>query len=160
MLDDEVRIRPAEPEEAELLSDIAWRSKEYWEYPAEMMSQFDELSTITYEFVENNPTYLARNEDTGEIIGFYSIELSDDSKWWIKHLWVVLEHIGTGIGGELFLHACQTAETVGAEELNIITDPNVEEFYLHMGAEKVSEEIQKMGNTERTLLILKIRLCG
>jgi predicted N-acetyltransferase YhbS len=27
-------------------------------------------------------------------------------------LGVVPEHIGTGIGGELFLHACETAETV------------------------------------------------
>ena len=55
MLDEEVRIRPAEPEEAEILSEIAWRSREYWEYPAEMMNQFHDFSTITYEFVENNP---------------------------------------------------------------------------------------------------------
>ena len=158
MLDEEVRIRPAEPEEAEILSEIAWRSREYWDYPAEMMNQFHDFSTITYEFIENNPTYLAENEETGEIIGFYAIELLGDSKWWIKHLWVVLEHIGTGVGGALFLHACQTAETVGAEELNIIADPNVEEFYLHMGAEKVGEEIPKTDDTKRTLLTLKIRL--
>ena len=150
MLDEEVRIRPAEPEEAELLSDVAWRSKEYWEYPVDMMSHFRDFLTITDDFIEKNPTYLAENEETGEIIGFYSIELLGDSKWWIKHLWVVLEHIGTGVGGALFLHACQTAETVGAEELNIIADPNVEEFYLHMGAEKVGEEIPKTDDAKRT----------
>lgn len=158
MLDDEVRIRPAEPEEAELLSDVAWRSKEYWEYPVDMMSQFRDFLTITDDFIEKNPTYLAENEETGEIIGFYSIELFEDSKWWIRHLWVVPEHIGTGVGGELFLHACEIAETVGADELNILTDPNVEEFYLHMGAEKVGEQMQKTGDVERKLPVLMIRL--
>ena len=159
MLDDDVRIRPAEPEEAELLSDIAWLSKEYWDYPVDMMANFRDFLTITDDFIEKNPTYLAENEETGEIIGFYSIELLSDSKWWIRHLWVLPEHIGTGVGGELFLHACETAETVGADELNIIADPNVEEFYLHMGAEKAGEEIQKAGDAERMLSILKIRLC-
>ncbi len=159
MLDDDVRIRPAEPQEAELLSDIAWLSKEYWDYPVEMMVHFRDFLTITDDFIDKNPTYLAENEETGEIIGFYSIELLEDSKWWIRHLWVVPERIGTGVGGELFLHACETAETVGANELNIITDPNVEEFYLHMGAEKVGEEAQKIGDVIRMLPILKIRLC-
>ena len=68
------------------------------------------------------------------------------------------EHIGTGVGGELFLHACEIAETVGADELNIIADPNVEEFYLHMGAEKVGEKTQKNGGVDRKLPILLIRL--
>ena len=158
MLDDDVRIRPAEPEEAELLSDVAWRSKEYWEYPVDMMSHFRDFLTITDDFIEKNPTYLAENEETGEIIGFYSIELLDDFKWWIRHLWVVPERIGTGVGGELFLHACEIAETVGADELNIIADPNVDEFYLHMGAEKVGEKTQKTGGADRKLPVLLIRL--
>lgn len=158
MLDEDVRIRPAEPEEAELLSDVAWRSKEYWEYPVEMMNLFRDFLTITDDFIEKNPTYLAENEETGEIIGFYSIELLDDSKWWLKHLWVAPEHIGTGVGGELFLHACEIAETVGADELNIVADTNVEEFYLHMGAEKNGEKIQKIGGLERKLPIFLIRL--
>ncbi|MDY9920219.1 MAG: GNAT family N-acetyltransferase [Synergistota bacterium] len=158
MLDEEVRIRPAEPEEAELLSDVAWRSKEYWEYPVDMMIHFRDFLTITDDFIEKNPTYLAENEETGEIIGFYSLELFEDSKWWIRHLWVVPERIGTGVGGELFLHACEIAETVGADELNIIADPNVEEFYLHMGAEKAGEKTQKAGGVDRKLPILLIRL--
>lgn len=158
MLDDEVRIRSAEPEESELLSDIAWCSKEYWGYPVEMMDLFRDFLTIKDNFIENNPTYLAENEETGDMLGFYSIERHDEQKWWIRHLWVVPEYIGTGLGGELFLHACEMAETVGADELNIITDPNAEAFYLHMGAEKVGEKLQIAGNVERKLPILLIRL--
>ena len=124
-----------------------------------MMVHFRDFLTITDEFIENNPTYLAENEATGEILGFYAIELHDDSGWWIRHFWVVPEHIGTGSEASSSSHACETAETVGADELNIIAAPNVEEFYLHMGAERVGEEIQRAGDAERQLLIMKIRLC-
>ena len=51
MLDDDVRIRPASPEEAEDLSDIAWRSKEYWNYPVETMNEFRNFLTITEDFI-------------------------------------------------------------------------------------------------------------
>lgn len=158
MLDDDVRIRPALPEEAENLSDIAWRSKEYREYPAEMMNEFREFLTITEIFLENNPSYVAENEETGEILGFYCLELLEGNKWWLRHLWVAPEHIGTGIGGELFLHACEIAETVGSDELYILADPNGVEFYSHMGAEKAGEEIFKVGNIERILPVLHIKL--
>ncbi len=158
MLDDDVRIRPALPEEAEGLSDIAWRSKEYREYPVEMMNEFREFLTITETFLENNPAYLVENEETGEILGFYCLELLDDGKWWLRHLWVAPEHIGTGIGGKLFLHACEMAETVGAEELSILADPDGAEFFLHMGAEKVGEVTFKVGSIERILPLLHIKL--
>lgn len=158
MLDDDVRIRPAAPEDAESLSDIAWSSKEDLEYPIETMSEFREFLTITDEFITKNPSYLAENEETGELIGFYCLELSEDATWWLKHLWVKPEHIGRGIGGELFLHACEMSETVGAEELNIVSDPNVEEFFLHMGAEKNGYKTLEVGNIRRTLPWLLIKL--
>ncbi|MCE5201773.1 MAG: GNAT family N-acetyltransferase [Synergistaceae bacterium] len=158
MLDDDVRIRPVLPEEAEDLSDIAWRSKGYWEYSAEMMSEFRDFLTLSEEFLENNPCYLAENEETDEKLGFYCLEMRDDGRWWLRHLWVVPEYIGTGIGGELFLHACEMAETVGAEELYILSDPNGEEFYHHMGAEKIGMETLDIGQIKRTLPVLCIKL--
>ncbi|MEG1799702.1 MAG: GNAT family N-acetyltransferase, partial [Synergistaceae bacterium] len=134
MLDDDVRIRPASPEEAEDLSDIAWRSKEYWNYPIETMNEFRNFLTITEDFIEANPTYVIENEETEDKLGFYSLETDEDGKFWIRHMWVIPEYIGAGVGGELFLHACETAETVGASEIYIVSDPSGEEFFLHMGA--------------------------
>lgn len=158
MLDDEVRIRPALPVEAEFLSDIAWRSKEYWEYPKEMMNEFRDFLTIAEEFIEDNPTYLAENEETEEKIGFYSLEIADDGNWWLRHIWVLPEYIGTGVGGALFLHACETAETVGAGEFYILSDPNGTEFFTHLGAEMIENRTFKVGNIERILPVLRIRL--
>lgn len=157
MLDDEVRIRPAAPEEAEELTDVAWRSKGYWEYPVELMNEFREVLTITEDFLENNPAYVLENEETEEIMGFYAIE-QRAGEWWLEHLWVTPEHIGEGLGGELFLHACETAETVGAEVLNIESDPNAEDFYTHMGATRTGDMTYKAGHVDRTVPVLRMTL--
>ena len=156
MLDDDVRIRPAAPEEAETLTDIAWRSKGYWEYSTEQMRLFRDFLTITEQFIEDNPSYVLENEETSEAMGFYSLE-NRGGRWWLEHLWLVPEHIGSGYGGELFLHACETAETVGAKELYIESDPNAEDFYIHMGAEKLGERDSPATGSSRRLPVLRIR---
>ncbi|WP_279011210.1 GNAT family N-acetyltransferase [Synergistes jonesii] len=156
MYDDDVRIRPAKPEDAEELADIAWRSKSYWDYPPEMMELFRGQLTIKQDFIERNPTYLIEHEETEKIAGFYALQ-KKDGRWWIEHLWVVPDEIGTGLGSKLFLHACEITETMGAEELYITSDPNAEEFYVHMGAERLGErESPKV--PERRLPILRIKL--
>ena len=67
------------------------------------------------------------------------------------------DEIGTGLGGKLFLHACEMAETMGADELYIVSDPNAEEFYRQMGAEKIGEE-QTEGMPERLLPVMRMKL--
>lgn len=156
MYDDDVRIRPAKPEEAEILSDLAWKSKAYWDYPADVMNSFRSLLTLEQDFIEDHPAYLLEHEESGEIAGFYALE-KRNRKWWLRHLWVLPEEIGTGLGGKLFLHACEIAETVGAEELYILSDPNAAEFYRHMGAEEIGEE-KAPDKPERLLPVLRIKL--
>ena len=77
--------------------------------------------------------------------------------WWLRHMWVLPEEIGTGLGGKLFLHACEIAETMGAEELNILSDPNSEEFYIHMGAERAGEtECKEIPGWTQPVLRIKL----
>ncbi|MEG1603062.1 MAG: GNAT family N-acetyltransferase [Cloacibacillus sp.] len=156
MYDDDVRIRPAKPEEAEELSDIAWKSKAYWDYPVEVMNKFRDLLTVDQDFIEHNPSYLIEHEESDEKVGFYALE-EKDGKVWLEHLWVLPDEIGTGLGGTLLCHACEMAETMGYEEMYIISDPNAEEFYRHMGAEKIGEEATD-GMPERILPVLRIKI--
>lgn len=158
MLEGDARIRPANPEDAEALTELAWRSKSYWDYPPELMNEFSVSLTVTAEFLEQNPTYLIENEDFGEILGFYALEPDDGGRWWLRRHWVLPEYIGAGIGQLLFLHACELAETVGAEKLHILSDPNAESFYLHMGAERVGEERALFGAVELVLPVLEIKV--
>lgn len=149
MYDDDVRIRQANPEEADELTDIAWRSEGYWDYPQEEMHQRRNWLNVTEDYVEKNVCFVLEHEDTGEKVGFYSLE-KEEGKVWMKRLWVLPEEIGTGVGGKLFLHACEAAETIGADEMYILTDPNSEDFFLHMGAERVGRRLMPNADGEET----------
>lgn len=158
MLDDNVRIRAAIPEEAEALSELAWRSKEYYGCTLEMMNCFRDFLTLTHDFLENNPSYVIEDVENGDILGFYSLERDEPGEVCMRHYWVVPERAGTETGQILFLHACEIAETVGAEKISIISDPNSEAFYLHMGAERVGLTSIVCGGTEQSMPLLEMKL--
>lgn len=159
MLEDDVYIREARPEEAQTLCDLAYLSASYWDYPQEWVTCWLEegLPPITQEYLEENPTYLIEDEEEEEILGFYSLQKGEGG-WMLPHLWVIPDRIGDGYGGVLFLHACETAETLGAEFLTIIADPNAEAFFCHMGAEKIADENNLIRCAGRTLPLLRMRL--
>lgn len=156
MLDDDARIRAAKPEEAELLLGLAWRSMACWGCPPELINEF--CASLTQEFLENNLSYLIEDESGGEILGFYLLEQDVDGQWWMRRHWVVPGHIGTCAGQLLFLHACEIAETVGADKLNILSDPGSEAFYLRMGAERVGAESKRAGGLCHEMPVLEIKL--
>ncbi|MDO5563148.1 MAG: GNAT family N-acetyltransferase [Synergistaceae bacterium] len=158
MLDDDVRIRHASQEEAEDLSDIAWSSRESWSDSALEMDELREFLAISEDFIEKNPTYIAESEETGEKLGFCSMAKEDDGEWWLRYLYVTPDNIGSGIGGALFLHACEVAEDAGSDGLYIISNAGSEEFYLHMGAERVGTKHINIGSSDGEASILKIRL--
>lgn len=160
MLEDNVQIRSAHPEEAEMLSELAWLSQSYWDYSPEQMAGFSASLSVTQEFLEQNPTYLIEIENDGfvEVLGFYSLEQAANGQWWLRRLWVAPSHIGTGMGQLLFLHACELAETIGAEKLCILSNPNAEAFFLRMGAERVGAEKAHYGAADLLMSVLEIKV--
>lgn len=158
MLDDNVRIRAAIPEEAEALSELAWRSKEYDGCTLNMMHCFKDFLTLTHDFLENNPSYVIEDAENGNILGFYSLEPDKPSKLRMRHCWVVPECAGTETSQILFLHACEIAETIGAEKIVILSDPYSEAFYLHMGAERVGFKNVVCGGAEQSMPLLEMKL--
>lgn len=138
MFDDEVRIRTAEADDAEELRDIAWSSMEYWDMDSEELNSLREILDINPLLIEKNVAYVAENSETEEILGFYFVE-SMNGKYWLRYLCVNPDFMGTGLGETLFLSACEMAEEIGAEEIQIISHPNGEEFYTHMGAKTVGD---------------------
>jgi len=157
MFDDEVRIRTAEADDAEELRDIAWNSMEYWDMDAEELNSLREILDINPLLIENNVAYVAENSETEEILGFYFVE-TIDGKYWLRYLCVNPDFMGTGLGETLFLSACEMAEEIGAEELQIISHPNGEEFYTHMGAETVGDYIVTANDRQFCFKRLKIPL--
>ena len=128
-------IRLATPEEAPLLSDLAFASKAYWGYPPEFMEDCrEELQVDPADCKAGLVT--VTEEENGIIAGYYRLagqapigELAD--------LFIQPEHIGSGIGKELLLHATSRARMLGMTALEIHADPHAEGFYSHLGAERI-----------------------
>lgn len=148
-----VIIREAEPEEASLLSTIAYDAKSFWNYPEELLKLWENDLTVTSDFIAANVVRCAITEST--VIGFYALSDSD-SYFELEHFWISPKHIGKGIGSELFEDATTYIANRGGGVLKILTDPNAEEFYLKKGAQRIGQLPSKPAGRMLPLLQLNI----
>ena len=127
-------IRPAKPDEAELLSALALRSKAYWGYTDEFMAACHDELTYTPEQIcaPQFTFYVCAIDDS--IIGFHALQRLSANNMELEALFVEPSHIGKGIGRKLIEHAKDHARQLGASSLVIQGDPNARKFYLAAGA--------------------------
>ena len=142
-----VNIRPAATEEAPLLTGIAHDAKRHWGYPEHWIEHWQEDLTISADFITNNLVYVAESENV--IIGFYALVVGERAE--LEHMWVAPEHIGTGVGKELFIHAMQTAAGDNISTIELSADPNAAGFYQRMGARKIGEVSSEIDGQTRVL---------
>ena len=129
------KIRPAKPEEASILSALAFRSKSYWGYDdAYMAACIDEL-TVSPESVRSNPTYVIEADD--RVLGFYMLSTIEDTDVELDFLFVEPDAIGHGWGNKLIEHAKAVAVARSFGSMIIQSDPNAEPFYRRAGGELV-----------------------
>jgi GNAT superfamily N-acetyltransferase len=148
-----LKIRKASPEDAPTLTKISHDAKRHWGYPEHWIRHWQADLTISPEFVATNQVYVAESDDA--LLGFYALIVLDD-KAELDHLWVAPEHIGTGVGKELFIHAMQKAAQESVSEVKISSDPNAEGFYQKMGAHRIGETVSEIDGEPRTLPRLTI----
>lgn len=123
-------IRLAKPDEAELLSALASRSKAYWGYTDDFMAACrDELSYTAEQLIAPQYAFYVCSIDEC-IVGFYALlQLTADTVE-LEALFVEPSHIGHGFGRQLIKHAKDSARRNGASSLVIQGDPNARDFYL------------------------------
>ena len=129
-----MEIRRATPDEAHALTALAHAAKRYWGYPEAFIRLWKRDLTFTPEFIEKHPVYAAVHR--GDLIGVVALSLNRTTCE-LEHLWVAPERIGTGLGRRLLTKAVRLAKSVGAQRLEIASDPNAEVFYLRMGAQRI-----------------------
>jgi N-acetylglutamate synthase-like GNAT family acetyltransferase len=147
-------IRRARPEESQQISDLALRSKAYWDYDAEFIEACRALLTITAEYIATNLVFVL--EAQGQIVGFYSLEGKDDGVE-LENLFVEPSAIGRGYGKHLFQHAVETAKQLGFQHMLIESDPNAELFYQAMGALRIGERASPI-RPDRQLPLMRLGL--
>ncbi|MCP5049188.1 MAG: GNAT family N-acetyltransferase, partial [bacterium] len=126
------KIRPAKPQEAEFLTELAMRSKAHWGYPETFMEACRAELSMTPEWIETHPVFVMDEGNT--ITGFYSLEEVAGGTVELGHLFIEPMRLRGGIGRQLVKHAIREARNLGFHTLQIQGDPNAEGFYLSCGA--------------------------
>ncbi|MER7750981.1 GNAT family N-acetyltransferase [Kitasatospora sp. NPDC097643] len=129
-----MHIRPARPDEAELLTKIALRSKAYWGYDEAFMAACRDELTVDAATIGRIHAVVA--EDGERVLGFATV-VGAPPQGALDMLFVEPEHIGRGIGRALLDHVREHAEGLGFRRLLIDADPNAEPFYRAMGATRI-----------------------
>ncbi|MET8050365.1 GNAT family N-acetyltransferase [Streptosporangium sp. NPDC005286] len=127
-------IRAAQVVEADLLSELAVRSKAHWGYDEAFMAACRDELAISASEVEKLRTMVA--EHNGRVLGFATLE-GNPPEGALGMLFVEPDAIGQGVGRRLFEHAVAAAGDLGFARLTIDADPNAEPFYLAMGATRI-----------------------
>jgi GNAT superfamily N-acetyltransferase len=129
-----VLVRGARADEAELLSELAFRSKAHWGYDETFMAACREELTLSASQVEARRTLVADRD--GRVLGFVTVA-GGPPEGELGMLFVEPDAIGQGLGRLLFEHAVAVARGLGLTRLVIESDPYAEPFYLAMGATRI-----------------------
>jgi GNAT superfamily N-acetyltransferase len=145
-----MQIVRARPEDAAVLTEIAFAAKRHWDYPERWIESWREVLTVTPALIAANPTFAAVEND--EVIGFYSLTLEPRPD--LTHMWVLPRAMGRGVGRALFEHAVEQGRVLELAAFEIEADPNAEAFYLHMGAKRVGTNTTEIEGQPRELPLL------
>lgn len=153
-----MQIRPAKPDEAVLLTEIATEAKRHWDYPPEVMDSWHSTMTLEAMHIDLSPPIVA--EENGEVVGFYQL-ISDGDRMELEHMWVKPQYLNKGIGKQLIAHAITSAKARGARKISIDADPNATAFYLSCGAYRVGDlQSPTSAHPQRARQLLEIDLAA
>lgn len=123
-------------EDSKRLTEISLMSKAYWNYTEEQISTWKEDLTIQPEIFDHwrGSKYVLDDK----IVGFYLLNRVNSRTCILEFLFVEPSYIGKGIGKELIDHAIESCRENSCEVLNVLSDPNAENFYAKQGFEVLS----------------------
>jgi GNAT superfamily N-acetyltransferase len=146
-----MKIVRAKPEDADVLTEIAFAAKRHWGYPERWIQSWRDILTISPEFIAANVAYSAIEDD--RVVGFYLFTTESDGLH-LDHLWIMPSAMGRGIGRALFEHAVEQASALGFRAIKIEADPNAEGFYQRMGARRIGIQVTEIEGERRELPLL------
>lgn len=129
-------IRPAQPKEAQILTDLMLRSKAHWGYDAQFMADAEvELVVRPEDFAVCGQFVL---EVDRQIAGFSTL-CDRGEALLLDNLFVEPEWIGQGVGKRLWEHAVDFARRGKYTAIILVADPYAVGFYEKAGAVVVGE---------------------
>lgn len=145
---DRVHIRAGKPDDAATLTAIARRAKASWGYDAAWLDQWHDELAFSEAYLHVARVWVAEVE--GAPAGVLALEPRPDG-WSIDRLWVEPDAQGLGIGRAL-VECARAAAAESRGELDVLSDPYAEAFYLKLGARRAGEVSAPMpGAPDRVL---------
>lgn len=124
-------IVKAHVSDANILTEIAVKSKAFWGYSNELIESWREDLTITPQMFEDFNVYKYLVNDT--IAGFYILNRANIRTSFLEFLFIAPQFIKQGIGTALLKHASEYCIGGSCAVLNVLSDPFAEEFYAKQG---------------------------
>lgn len=146
-----MHIVRAKPDDAAILTEIAFAAKRHWGYPERWIESWRDVLTVRPEYIASHETYAAILD--GRTMGFYALGRKAD-RLDLLHLWVRPDAMARGVGHPLFSHCLERTSQLGCLKVEIESDPNAEGFYQHMGEHRVGASIKEVDGQRRELPIL------
>ena len=150
-----MKIEKANNDDHDILSEITKKSKAFWGYSEEQMAQWDDVLTITKEYIQTNFAYKLIKEN--QVIGYYSYFNTETYIVKLDNLFVLPEYIGKGYGNYLmddFLNRIK--ENRDVKKILLDADPNAEKFYQKFGFTTIGQLETSIKN--RFLPIMELKL--
>lgn len=150
-----MKIEKANSDDHKILTEITKKSKAFWGYSEEQMVQWNDVLTITKEYIQTNFAYKLIKEN--QVIGYYSYFNAETYIVKLDNLFVLPEYIGKGYGNYLmddFLNRIK--ENRDIKKVLLDADPNAEKFYQRFGFKTIGQLETSIKN--RFLPIMELKL--
>jgi len=132
-----MKIEKANRTDANKITDLTIRSKDFWNYGAEQIAQWKDDLTITSEYIDKNEVFKLSIEK--EIIGFYAFNSENKSTVKLNFLFLEPNFIGKGYGKILLNDFLKRMNETDYEKVTLDADPNAEQFYARVGFKVVGK---------------------
>ena len=130
-----MEIFKADIKDNEILTSITKKSKAYWGFSKDILKEWEQLLTVTKDYIEKNEVYkLVHHNQT---IGYYSYFPTDGNAIKLDNMFILPEFIGNGFGKILMNDFLKNARQLGIHKITLDAEPNVEKFYKIFGFETI-----------------------
>lgn len=144
-------IRSATISDRHVLTDIALKSKGYWNYSSELLQSWRSDLTVTSNMIVTMNVF--KFVVNSKIVGFYILNKPKEDSVVLEFLFIHPDFIGQKIGKQLLFHAFEFARKLYCTKMSVLSDPNALEFYQHFGFVIVGSKESSVKN--RSLPILE-----
>jgi GNAT superfamily N-acetyltransferase len=152
-MSDRSQIRPARPEEAAALTELAVRSTGHWGYDSVFLAVCRAHLEVTPDAISAGRVQVL--EGAGGVIGFHGLA-GEPPEVRLGWLFVEPDEIGRGHGRRLWDDALGRARSAGSVRMRVSSDRFAEPFFHAMGATRVDEEASPVDGAPLAVLVVDL----